>query len=264
MLNDLFKKIPQPYDTMIICLCLLVLINTFEQFSSVLDKVIINLVAAVGTALIVENIIFYIKNRRVLPISKSAIISGLIISLIIAPYSPEISGLAALLAIIIKNLLKFGNMPVFNPAASGLLVALLLTNSPSEIWWGNANMLAALILGLIVSWKIGKLNISISYLAAYTLFSILKIAFVGGIPFDQAFLTAIMFFPFFSALFMATEPKTTPVRKETQIAFGILLGLLFNIYEVSLLPYSSFLALMTVNLLRNELDKLVPKPKPIV
>ncbi|MBI5051180.1 RnfABCDGE type electron transport complex subunit D [Candidatus Micrarchaeota archaeon] len=237
MFSEIYKKLPPAYDTMIICLVLIFLLNSVEQYSNSLDKVAILLLSSVGTALVVENLIFYFKNKRLLLISKSAIISGLIISLIIV-----------------------GDMPMFNPAASGMLVALFLLSSPSEIWWGNTNMLAALLVGLVISWKIGKLNISISYLVAYTFFSILKIAFLGGQPLDSAVLTAISFFPMFSAFFMLTEPKTTPVRKETQIAFGCLVGLLFNVLEVISFPYSSFIALMIANLVRNRLDKLIPKP----
>ncbi|HLC69036.1 MAG TPA: hypothetical protein VJH24_04300 [Candidatus Bilamarchaeaceae archaeon] len=220
-------------------LSLLAVINGY--FLGVLPLAVASVLAAIVIAIVVEIVIEYIRKKKFI-FSKSPVISGLIIGSIVQIGSFEQIALAAVLAILSKKLITFKKMPVFNPAASGLFVTFFLSGGTGEVWWANGTGLllptiAIVIAGMVVSWKIKKLYITFTSL----------VVFSASVVLTQG-PAALVFFPFFSAFFMLTEPKTSPNTRNHQIVFGALvfpLGIVFTMLGI-LSPF--ILGLLVANL----------------
>lgn len=228
-------KLPNAYDVIIAALSLLVIINGY--FLNSLPLAVISAVAGVAVAVGLEIIVEYIKTKKFI-FSKSPVVSGLIIASVVEIGNFPSIALAAVLAIILKKLITKEGMSMFNPAASGMFVAFLLSGGRGEVWWGNTTTLAVLVLGLLVSWRIKRLYISLPYLITYQL----GVALLAGVD------AALAFFPLFSAFFMLTEPKTTPGTREHQVAFGVLAAVLIHAFSMLNLPSAFLLGILVSNL----------------
>ncbi len=95
------------------------------------------------------------------------------------------------------------------------------------------NCVLALMLGGLFLWVIGGITpaIPLSVLGSFTLF----MAIFGGHGFDPAFLMAhlsgggiVM-----GALFMATDPVTSPATRRGHIAYGVMIGVLSGLFRVA-------------------------------
>ncbi len=177
------------------------------------------LVSLVGTQ-IIELFFLYITKRKIF-LSYSAIITGLLIFLIWQSDSLWTYGLAAVLAISSKYIIKFRSKHIFNPAAFGLLTTSLITSTPAS-WWGtswNSLLIIILYIGVLpVLKRLRRLYIIASFLLMYFL-----IAFIitKSLPTIQLLLDGtIMLF----ALIMLPEPQTSPITGIWQKSFGLLVG----------------------------------------
>lgn len=245
--NLLYKKFPDPYTTIIFSLIIIFIIN-----SGLTYNVVIAFLIATLTAFIVETSILYFKFKRyVFP--KTAIITSLIVVSIVDPGSRLIIFLSVLLALIFKHIIKYNDVPVFNPATSGLFVALML-NPNAGTWWANSNIIVILILGTIVSWRIGKLAISYSYLLGYTIISVLINLFLYSNTFNQSFGFAVSFFPFFSGFMMLTEPRTSPNSIKAQLIFGIFAAIMMQLFQYLDFVSPFLIGIVLSNLLRYWLE----------
>jgi len=115
----------------------------------------------------------YLRDR-VWYFPESSLISGLILALVGAP-APDflLLILMPLLAVISKQLLRFGTgRHIFNPAAFSL-VALSLAGYPAVSWWGVSwgapVMYAVLAAGIFILWRQRRWETALPFLAAYAL-----------------------------------------------------------------------------------------------
>lgn len=160
----------------------------------------------------------------------SALLSGLIVALVLSAQEPApIAFAAGMIATDAKHLLRLGRTHVFNPAAVGLLLVYVLFGS-GQSWWGAlADLPAPLILllavaGFLVADRANKLPAALSFAAVYvTLFTVASFtgnpALVADI-FRSPFANAALFF----ALFMVSDPPTSPVTFTDQLWFGALVA----------------------------------------
>src|SRR3989338_3513905 len=253
------KKLPNAYKIIIFSLILTAIINA-QQFGY--EQVAISATIAIVTTLILDTIATYIKTKsrdlrsrspevsktsRKVILSETALISALIITNIFKPGEFLFIAITAALAMILKHVIRYKNAPIFNPATLGLFIIFRFVSDPvaSELWWGNYNTLAVVALGLIVSWRIKKLAISFSYLIVHTLISYFR--------FGNA---AFAFFPFFSAFFMLTEPKTSPSQMKKQIIFGTFAAIVIHIFVLLNLPSAYLLGILTANAAKLALDRI--------
>src|SRR3989338_8090065 len=172
---------------------------------------------------------------RALILTKSAIITGMIISFIFSLSALWMQVAFPLTAIISKHAIK-AKTSVFNPAAFALLAGGFFGAFPA--WWAASSLLA-LPLGLFISWKIRKLEISLSFLAVYLVMFVL---FRHIDPLSEMLGSAALFLAFF----MATEPKTTPSSKNGKIVFGILLAFLALVIAFALPGIDFLLAALLI------------------
>lgn len=137
-------------------------------------------------------------------------------------------GLAALIAIASKYVITRHERHLFNPAAFGTVVVGLSGLLYSRWWIGRDTMfIFVAILSLMLVRKIHRFPMVMAFGASATLLAIVR---SGG---DTSTITllrdSILSFPIiFLGGTMLTEPVTTPPRRYQQVAYGVLVGLLFS------------------------------------
>ncbi len=190
-----------------------------------LDAAATVIVAAIAGASIMEVVLIRLGQAE-WRFPSSAILSGLIVGLVLSPQEPwYVAAAAGFLATDAKHLLRLGRSHIFNPAAAGLMAVYLLF-STGQSWWGALPDLPApalvllLIAGYLVAERANKLPAALTFGAVYVvLFTaasfFLEPAYVSEV-FRSPFVNATLFF----ALFMVTDPPTSPVTFIDQFWFG--------------------------------------------
>ncbi|RTE10944.1 RnfABCDGE type electron transport complex subunit D [Paenibacillus whitsoniae] len=187
---------------------------------------ILNCVIAVGVSVIADHLYSYlIKKKRTFP--DGSMITGMIIALILSTSTSwYVVSATALISISSKYLLSYKKKPIFNPAAFGLLASLLLFRT-GQSWWGAFGDLPAWTTILLLVggyWTVNRVNkfpMVFSYLGTtFVLLLIMGIVHFGDASdaFRSPFINATLFF----ALFMLTDPPTTPAKEKEQYIFGFL------------------------------------------
>ncbi|KRF18488.1 RnfABCDGE type electron transport complex subunit D [Paenibacillus sp. Soil787] len=216
-----WHKKPKSY-VIISLVGILLIAATFSSDIKGLYLASIALVTAVGVDLICFRLG---KRKRWLP--DGAVITGLIIALILSTATPwYIVAITAIMAILSKHLLVYNKKPVFNPAAFGLLLSILFFQT-GQSWWGAFGDLpewtvAFLLLGgYAVTNRVNKFPQVFAFLSMYFLLLLLMgFMHVGDAAdaFRPPFINASLFF----ALFMLTDPPTSPASNKDQVIFGLL------------------------------------------
>jgi Na+-translocating ferredoxin:NAD+ oxidoreductase RnfD subunit len=189
-------------------------------------KGIYNGIIAVGVSSVVDILCSYIaKRKQTLP--DGAVTTGLIIALILsATTSWYIVAATSIMAILSKHLLVHNKKPIFNPAAFGLLMSILFLRT-GQSWWGAFGDLPAwtvvflLVGGYRVTNRVNKFPQVFSFLGTYFILLFIMGIFNIGDAADalrSPFINASLFF----ALFMLTDPPTSPAKNKDQVVFGIL------------------------------------------
>jgi Na+-translocating ferredoxin:NAD+ oxidoreductase RnfD subunit len=193
-------------------------------------------VAAIGLDLTLERLK---RGRWIVP--DGAAITALLCALILAPQAAwYLPPLAAAVAIASKHLIRVRwgrqRIHVLNPAATGLLVTLLVFPA-GQSWWGalinrpTSWILALITVGIVVDRHVAKLPQALAFLATYYgLFTTIAFTTMGGglLSLSQRlaevyrppFVGAALFFAFF----MLTDPPTSPNRGDEQLRFGAIAG----------------------------------------
>jgi Na+-translocating ferredoxin:NAD+ oxidoreductase RnfD subunit len=182
----------------------------------------------VVTAIAVEAVVLYFKNKKI-QVTESAIIAGMIMGFVL---SSDVVwwklALAVTLAILSKYVLRLRNKHIFNPAALGLFLAVLVLGVSLQwkatYWW-----YFLVPCGIYLAYKIRKLEL----LAGYAGVSLLL--FGGQALLHKApILNIFGYFSYFYIFVMIIEPKTTPSDRIGKYVFGAALaGIIFILTEIS-------------------------------
>ena len=213
-LKEIEKKI-DPYRLILASLIILVIINApLQGVTDTISSAIIAVAISVG----LDTGITYFKTKKVIW-SYGPAISGLILTLVFSPNLPlYYIAATAVLAQVLKHIIRYNNNNIFNPASLAMIIVFLFV--PAEVWWGN-KLYEALILGLLVSWRIKRLPASITFMIAYMVFSIF---IVPGTDVQGALDLALAWV--FLAFFMLVEPRTSPRSLKAQVIYGALVALI--------------------------------------
>ncbi|WP_339063020.1 RnfABCDGE type electron transport complex subunit D [Tepidibacillus marianensis] len=216
-----------PKGYVLVVLILLTLIS--EVFSYDLHGPI-NLIVSIFTAATID-LLFGLTQERSRLFPDGAIVTGWIIALVLSTVVPwYIVVFTSATAILSKNLMKIKKKPVFNPAAFGLLIVILLFSS-GQSWWGGMStiplwaIIFLLIGGYLTTQKVNKFPQVLSFLSVFFIFTLifglLKNGNVGDllrVPYINSTL--------FLAFFMLTDPPTSPAKYKDQVLFGIIVALI--------------------------------------
>lgn len=225
---------------LIIFLCAFALYLSFKDKDAIfLLTTLIAVVSAIG----VESVVLLFKNKK-LSVTDSSIISGLIIGYILSSDNPWwIFLLASLLAICSKHLIHINKRHLFNPAAVGIFLAVILFGASTQ-WRGTYMWHILVPFGLYFIYKIRKLEVLIGYsLTALGLFGI------QAVLQKISLLNIFGYLSYFYIFIMIIEPKTTPVKPQGKFIFGIGVAvLIFVLTEIGVRLDAELCALLVLNL----------------
>src|SRR3989338_469753 len=187
---------------------LIIFLGIFAAYLSMINKdaaFLFGLFIAVISALAADYLFMYLRKEQ-LRLDDSSVISGLIIGFILLSAQPWwIFSLASISAIASKYLIRVNKKHIFNPAAFGILLAVIFFRGFTQ-WQGASIWNIMLPFGIYFVYKVKKLEIIISYVLAF-----LILFGVRGFG----------YFNYFFALIMLIEPKTTPIKRRGKIIFGL-------------------------------------------
>jgi hypothetical protein len=166
---------------------------------------------------------------------RSALISGLSLTLLLRTTSLAVAALAALLAIGSKFVIRVpsanggpGSKHVFNPTNVGIALVLLLSDrawvSPGQ--WGSAALagFAVACLGFLVVRRAERSDVTWAFLGFYSGLVLGRALWLGDpleIPLHHLSSGAFLVFAFF----MISDPKTTPDSRAGRVLFALLVAL---------------------------------------
>jgi Na+-translocating ferredoxin:NAD+ oxidoreductase RnfD subunit len=217
-------KTPKSYVTITMIIFLLLASLEAHSVAGIVNGIVAIFVSVVLDVLFCR----FEKRKRIMP--DGAVITGLIIALILGTTtSLAIVAATAFLAILFKHILIYKNKAIFNPAAFGLFLSILLFHT-EQSWWGAFGDLSAwtiivlLIGGYMVTNRVNKFQQVFMFLGtSFVLLLIMGLLHVGDAAdaFRPPFINATLFFGFF----MLTDPPTSPAKTKDQIAYSFLVAL---------------------------------------
>jgi glycine betaine catabolism B len=163
---------------------------------------------------------------------ESVYITALILALIInpakSPHDLIFLGWAALLAMASKFIIAINKKHIFNPVAIAVVLTAFGIGQSASWWVGNTLLMPfVLIGGYLVVRKIRREDLIYCFIIT-VLILILGLAILNAnnivTTLNQIFFHSSLFF---FAFIMLTEPLTTPSKKNMQILYGVLTGILF-------------------------------------
>jgi Na+-transporting NADH:ubiquinone oxidoreductase subunit NqrB len=194
--------------------------------------------------------------------SRSALISGLSLCLLVRSNFHALACLAAVIAIASKFLIKVRGKHVFNPTNGALIALLLLTR---EVWvspgqWGTAAFFAFLMacVGSLVVTRAARADVTVAFIAAFAVLVVGRSLYLGEpmtIPLHRLESGAFLLFAFF----MISDPKTTPDSRAARVVFAALVAatawyVQFRLFRTNGLLWSLAIWSMAVPVL----DRLFP------
>jgi len=179
-----------------------------------------------GTAIVTQFLCTKFLSRSAFD-SRSALISGLSLCLLLRTHDSVLTIFTALTAIASKFLLRWKGKHIFNPTNFGLVAMLALSG---EVWvspaqWGSQLQFAFLMscLGGMVIHRAMRSDVSLTFILFYAGILFLRALWLGdpwSIPMKQLQSGALLLFTFF----MISDPKTTPDSRSGRIFFALLVA----------------------------------------
>lgn len=189
---------------------------------------------------------------------KSALITGLSLSLLLRADHCTTIILAGSLAILSKFLFQVEHKHFFNPANFGIIAALILTGdawvSPGQ--WGDDGWYALLFAGSggMVLKRVGRWDTTAAFLGTYALLEAIRNIWLGWTwdVFCHRFMSgSLLLF----ALFMITDPRSIPNARISRVLWaGCIAILTFILQNKFFVPTAVFWALFTLSPLSVILD----------
>jgi Na+-translocating ferredoxin:NAD+ oxidoreductase RnfD subunit len=180
---------------------------------------------AVFTCVIVNGVLGYFKKRgeepRVFYFSYSALITGLILSAVLAPNtSLSIVFYLALIAIISKYIFRSNHNNIFNPAALAIFIGMLFFHT-MQSWWVSDNPWLITLAGAYLLYNLrGRWKMVFSFLITLIILISAK-AWINNLPIAGELYLNIGT-SFFFMFFMLTDPKTAPCLPRELVWFGVI------------------------------------------
>lgn len=159
---------------------------------------------------------------------KSALITGLGLSLLMKANHPILFLSAALLAIGMKFITKWNGKHLWNPANFGIVAAAALSGeawiSPGQ--WGSSAVIIFIVgtAGLAVLSNIKRLETGIAFLFTFALLEYCRTVLYLGWEHDVFLLKLCNGSLWLFSFFMITDPMTSPNQRKMRIAWSIVIG----------------------------------------
>lgn len=201
----------------------------------------------VGTACGLDMLIAFISRREIL-VPLSAYLTAMSIGILLESYDWRIYVVAAAWGVLSKYLVRNKEGHFFNPSNFGLVMALLLcphiaSIAPGSQWGADYRIAAAIIvLGLLMMYRIHRLELALAWLGGYVAMSLLRMALgQGGLIFALGPMTGAEFALF--TFVMLPDPKASPPTRNGRIAWGLSIAVLDGVMRYFEIRYSPFYSL---------------------
>lgn len=179
---------------------------------------------AIGTSMITDLVLAQIMLRK-WPHLASAYITGISVGILLRSPAFWPYALCSAIAITSKYVIRWRGRHLWNPSNFAISAMLLLIPeyvAALSIQWGNDvwPMLIVWILGALITWRVRRFHITITYVISFVVFSALRSVIVGdSFLAEVAPITGPMYQLFI--FFMITDPRTTvkSVRGQCMVAF---------------------------------------------
>ena len=204
---------------------------------------------AMGTAIAAEIVLGRLAYGK-WPHLASAYISGISVGMLVRSPLVWPFVLGSLLSITSKYVLRYQGRHLWNPSNFGLCALFFLAPASVtalSIQWGNQiwPMIEVWVLGGIILWRLKRLHISATYVAAFLLLSGVRSA-ASGVPWLAAAapITGPMYQLFI--FFMITDPRTTVRRRWAQYVVVTLVAVIEVVLRLNDVIYAPLYALFLV------------------
>jgi enediyne biosynthesis protein E5 len=192
-------------------------------------KTFVCILTSIATELILGKLI-----TKKFPHWASAYVSGISAGILIRSTEWWPYLIAPMIAITSKYALRVNGRHLWNPtnlAVAGLVLAAHQTVSTLSVQWGNdlLPMIIIWIAGGIIVWRLGRIHISLTYVAAFVFYALVRAVLTHGtMPLGNAFLSQVspITGPMYQLFifFMITDPKTTTHTKWGQMLVAFLVA----------------------------------------
>jgi len=220
-------------------------------------------VLAILTAIALELVLGRVYAGR-WPHLASAYISGISVGILTrSPFAWPFA-LCSAISIASKYVLRVRGRHIWNPSNFGICVMLLIAPwaySTLSVQWGNNlwPMLVIWALGAVITYHVGRIHITFTYVASFFVFAYLRSLLTGhAFLAEAAPITGPMYQLFI--FFMITDPKTT-VRSSRAAQAGVAFGIAFveMLLRLAENVHAPYYALFTVGPLANLLEIYLTK-----
>ncbi len=191
---------------------------------------------------------------------KTALISGLFVAGIMDPSAPlYVPFIAAAFAILSKHIIRNKSRNIFNPAAFGITLSVLVFTYAFGMevfaaWW-IASTPIVIPLGLFISYKMDKLPLTLSFFVSYCAAMLVLFGASAGSLVEPIFVSTFFFF----ASFMLLEPRTSPYTLRGMVLAGFCVGVLCAVLPLVALPIDfTLVSLLAMNVFKDILDSRLP------
>jgi len=195
---------------------------------------------------------------------KSALITGLGLSLLMKANDPWLYLFAAFLAIGMKFITKVNGKHLWNPANFGIVVVAAISGdawiSPGQ--WGSSALIMFIVgtAGLAVLSNIKRLETGIAFLTTYAVLEYARTVIYLGWESDVFLLKLGSGSLWLFSFFMITDPMTTPNHPKIRIAWAMLVALVsFYLGNFKFLNGAPFWTLFFFTPITPLLDYLTPR-----
>jgi len=214
-------------------------------------------VLAMAGSILLEIALSWFQTGR-FPHLASAYITGISVGILVRSQLAWPYLIGSMLSITSKYVLRWRGRHLWNPSNFGVSVLIFLVPAvavPLSLEWGNYLWAPAIIffLGSLILHSLGRLHITLTYVAAFVAFSLLRWA-INARPIlsELALLTAPSYLLFM--FFMITDPKTTTRTLPRQCVVAIVVALFETILRLGEVLHAPYYALFMVCPISNMLE----------
>lgn len=197
------------------------------QFSVTIWQIVITLAVCILLEFI---FLYWRKGKLVWPYS--AVITGLGISLALRSETIIPFIMAAIVAIGLKQLLRYQGSHIFNPSNSGIAVISILfpITATDPLQWGYYLWILALMSlgGLYLVYKVHRLPLIVTFLISFVGIQFVRLLIWPDV-WNTHFSTFMWGGLFIFTFNMITDPKTSPRGVKSQILFGFVIALIAQV-----------------------------------
>jgi Na+-translocating ferredoxin:NAD+ oxidoreductase RnfD subunit len=187
------------------------------------------LAAAVAAAGVLDAVILRLR-KKLWEYPSGAVLTAAIVVMVLREQERwYVAAAAAVIGVASKYVFRLRSANIFNPAALGIVAAYYLFHA-GESWWGaqaNVEGVATFLLigtGIYIAGRVNKLPLVLTFLGSYFLLFTVAAFVRDPLSVAEIFATPDVQASLYFAVFILTDPPTSPTKYRDQIVCGVLVA----------------------------------------